>query len=158
MTKRIKVGDIFEIPLSKGRRAYGQFVFKDQKMGPLIQIFDHVNGIDDPSDLEQLKKADLLFPPVITGLYAAIKTGFWRIIGYLPVESFVYPKFISAMYDSRTNRVGVWYMWDGEQSIPIGRQLSEEFKQLEQLVVWDPHDIVHRIETGENPLSYRLDL
>ena len=158
MSKRIKVGDVFEIPLSKGRKAYGQYVFRDQKMGPLVQIFDHVYGIDDRVDLEQLGQAGLLFPPVITGLFAAIKTGLWEIIGRLPVENFVYPKFISAMYDSRRNRVGIWYVWDGAQSIPIGQQLSEEFKQLEQLVVWDPLDIVHRIETGDNPLSYRLNL
>jgi hypothetical protein len=148
---KIKAGDIFEIPLSNGQRAFGQYVFFDKKMGPLVQIFDLIRKED--VYIDELKHAQLLFPPIITGLMAAINTGLWRVVGHFPVERFVYPGFVSTFYDDKTGKIGIWYLWDGEKSIRIGRELPEEYKKLEFLCVWDPHDVAHRIETGENPYS-----
>jgi hypothetical protein len=148
----VKVGDVFEIPLSDGRKAYGQYVFLDQKMGPLVQIFDLI--CEDEIQLDQLKEAKPLFPPVITGLLAAIRTGLWRVIGHMPVEGFVYPNFVSTFYNDKTGQAGVWFLWDGKKSKRIGDKLPEKCKQLEFLVVWDPHDVVHRIETGEYPYPF----
>jgi hypothetical protein len=147
--KTIRIGDVFEIALSDGRKAWGQYVFKDKKMGPLVQIFDLIT--EDEISLDQLRDAELLFPPVLTGLFAAIKVGFWNVIGHLSIERFVYPRFISTFYDDKTGKARIWYLWDGEKDTSIGRELSEEYKQLEFLCVWDPRDVVHRIETGENP-------
>lgn len=150
--KRIRVGDIFEIPLSGGRKAYGQYVFKDKEMGPLIQVFDLITEEEIQPDqlIDQLGNAKPLFPPVITGLFAAIRTGLWKVMGHMSIGQFVYPKFISALHENY-KQIGFWYLWDGEKSIRLGRELPDEHKQLEFLVVWDPHDIPHRIETGENP-------
>jgi hypothetical protein len=153
--KTIKVGDVFKILLSDGRKAYGQYVFKD-KMGPMVQIFDLVSQRE--IEVQQLADANLMFPPIITGLFAAVKAGIWKIVGHLPVKDFKYPNFISAMYYGQRNQVGTWYLWNGDESIPIGRKLPEEYKRLEQLVVWDPSDVAYRIETGTNPLDHRLDL
>jgi hypothetical protein len=153
--KKVRIGDIFEIPLPDGRRAYGQYVFKD-KMGPLIQVFDLITPIE--ISIEQLKNAGPLFPPVFTGLFAAIRTGLWKVIGQLPVATFSYQKFISTMYFSDTNQVGTWYLWDGERYTPIGRKLPKEYKHLEQLIVWDPNNLARRIETGKNPEDFILEL
>jgi len=152
---RIRIGDIFEIPLSDGRKAFGQYVFRDEKNGPLIQVFDLVT--EDEIQLGQLNEISPLFPPVFTGLFAAIRTGLWKVIGHMPVEGFVYPKFISPLFDSKAGEARTWYLWNGKEYIRLGRKLPEEYKQLEQLVGWDPHDIAHRIETGENSLDYRLE-
>ncbi|MBE7529110.1 MAG: immunity 26/phosphotriesterase HocA family protein [Ardenticatenaceae bacterium] len=148
--KRIQLGDVLEIPLSDGRKAYGQYVFKD-KMGPLVQVFDLITK--DNIELEQIKNAKLLFPPVFTGLFAAVRGGVWKVIGRIPIEEFKYPGFIS-VYVGPSNQVGTWYLWDGKQSIPIGHKLPKEFKQLEQMIVWDPNNLAHRIETGVNPYDY----
>jgi hypothetical protein len=150
--KRIIVGDVFEIPLSDGRKAYGQYVFWDERMGPLIQVFDLLVREEIRTDqlLDRLQSAKPLFPPVITGLFAAISAGFWHVIGHMPVGEFAYPGFISVMHEGYEQR-GLWYLWDGEKFIQLGRNLPEKHKHLEFLVVWDPHDIPHRIETGQNP-------
>ena len=151
--KRIRVGDVFAIPLSDDRRAYGRYVFKDKKMGPLIQVFDLITDGEVDSDqlISQLSDAQPLFPPVITGLFAAIRGGFWKVIGHMPVREFVYPKFVSTMHDEEYRVTSSWYLWDGDKSVQLGRELPEEYQHLEFLVVWDPHDIPHRIQTGENP-------
>jgi hypothetical protein len=98
----VKIGDIVEIPLSGGRKAFGQYVFMDRKNGPLLQVFDLIT--DREFDLERLRNANPLFPPVITGLFAAVRTGFWRVVGHMPVEEFVYPKFVSTLYNQRTGK------------------------------------------------------
>jgi hypothetical protein len=99
----VKVGDVIEIPLSDGRSAYAQYVHKD-KMGPMIRIFDVLT--DQKIPVEQLRKARLLFPPVITGLLAAIRTGLWKKIGHMPVQEFVYPNF----YRIQSKwKAGIWF-------------------------------------------------
>jgi hypothetical protein len=107
--KRIRVGGVFEIPLSNDKRAYGQYVFKDQKMGPLIQVFNLIT--EEKIGLDRLKNAQPLFPPVITGLFAAIRTGIWKVIGYMPVEEFAYPKFVSTFFNEKTGEARVWFLW-----------------------------------------------
>ena len=71
----IKVGDIIEIPLSDGRKAYGSYIYKD-KMGPMIQVFDIIT--DQKIVPERLMEAKPLFRPIITGLFTAIRTGLWK--------------------------------------------------------------------------------
>ena len=153
--KRVKIGDVIEIPLPDGRKAYGQYVFRDEKAGPLIQVFDLI--VKDKASLAQIRYAKPLFPPIVTGLDAAIRAGLWRIVGNMAVENFVYPKFIDPLYDSKADKVRTWYLWDGKKYHNLGRQLPNEYKHLEQLVGWDPNNIAKRIITGENPYDYILN-
>jgi hypothetical protein len=95
-----------------------------------------------------------LFPPVITGLYAAIKNGSWKVIGHQPVLNFIHPRFLSNLYDPDTGKAGIWFLWDGERDIRIGPTLPPEYKELEFLVVWTPQLVVNRIETGKIPFPY----
>ncbi|MHC1783528.1 MAG: Imm26 family immunity protein [Anaerolineaceae bacterium] len=149
----IKVGDVFVIPLSDGRMAYGQYVFKDIKNGPLISVFAKVTE-NVINDMKELVNTVPLFPPVITGLNAAIRSGMWQKIGKLPVNNFVYPEFVSSYWNDRTGEANSWFIWDGAVYTKIGPILPEELKNLEYLVVWSPFDIMFRIETGEYPYPY----
>jgi Immunity protein 26 len=147
-----KVGDIFEIPLTIGKKGYGQYVCRD-KMGPMIRVFDLIT-LESPR-IDEIVKSDQRFPPVITGLFAALRTGFWTRIGHKKIESFVYPGFVSTFFDVKTGKARIWFYWDGEKDTRLGTQLPDEYKDKEFLMVWDPHDVVHRIETGEYPFPYR---
>jgi hypothetical protein len=149
----VKIGDIFEIPLRNGSRTYAQYVYKDNKQGPLIQVFDLVTR-DNLEDLDKIIEATPLFPPVITGVYAAIRVDMWHVIGNRPVNGFVYPKFVSSYYNEKSGIAYKWFLWDGNQYSFIGDRLPNEFKNLEYLVVWSPYDIVDRILTGKYPFPY----
>ncbi len=149
---RLRVGDILQIPLPDGRRAYGQYVYHDDKMGPLLQVFDLITT--ETAQVAQLEGAGHLFPPVITGLRAAVRTGLWTIIGHTDVKDFVYPNFVSTFYDERTGRARLWFLWNGERSTQIGYELPSEYKHLEYLAVWSPLDVADRIVTGEYPYPY----
>lgn len=146
---RVKIGDVFVIPLPNGGNAYGQYVFQDKKMGPLVQIFDLIT--EHKIQVDQLQETHPLFRPVITGLFAVIRSGLWEIIGTLPVKNFLYPMFISTLENEDTGHAGVWYLWDGEKSLRLGYTVPDEYKDLEFLCVWSPYDISRRIETGEKP-------
>ncbi len=151
MTRKPKVGDIFEIPLSNGRKAYGQFL-NFSKMGPIIQVFDLISESDIP--VEEIAASKPLFPPVITGLFAAIRDKMWRVIENRSIVNFTQPKFVTALYDEQTGKAKRWSIWDGEKFTRIGHELPLEYKRLEYLVVWNPIDVVDRIETGEVPFPY----
>ncbi len=151
---RVQVGDVFEIPLSDGKIAYGQYVYRDQRNGPIIQVFETTSntriGFDQVQG--QLIHAKLLFPPVATGLFAAIRTGLWRVIGHIPIKDFKYPRFISVFHENY-QPMSDWFLIELNEDVRIGKRLPEKYKNLELLTVWSPYDIVHRIETGENPYT-----
>jgi hypothetical protein len=148
----LKIGDVFEIPLSNAKFAYGQYVYKDSKFGPLIQVFDLITS---DFKLEQLISSNPLFPPIITGVHAAVKSGLWRVVGHLTIARFNYPGFIYAKYDQKSGQALHWSYWDGKKITRLGTSLLDEYKKLEYLVVWSPFDVIHRIETGEYLFPYR---
>ncbi len=154
-SRRPRVGDVVEIPLPSGRKAYAQYVFQDHENGPLIQVFDLVS--EHSVQIDAIRQAKPLFPPVITGLFGAVRTGLWKVVGRLPVDDFAYPRFLWPLYDDKVDKVVAWNLWDGQKRIPIGRKLPRQYRELEQLVVWAPEDVAERIESGENPLDFILD-
>jgi hypothetical protein len=148
----IKVGDVFDIPLSGNRKAYGQFVFKSE-LGPMIKVFDIITFENDAS-LQEIEKAKSLFPPVITGLNAAIRLRLWRKIGKLPVGDYSDTKFISSLWNEKNGEVIHWSLWDGKQFIRLGKTLPKQYENLEYCIVWDPKNVVLRIENNEVPYPY----
>ncbi len=151
--KRLRIGDIIEIPLSNNRKSYAQYILRDLHVGPLIQVKNLI--LTEDFSLDKFRTAKPLFPPVSTGLFAAIRTGLWSIVGNLLVENFVYPGFISTFYDEKTGKARIWFLWDGTKDIRIGWNLPESYKKLEFLCVWSPYDVMERIETGEIPFPYK---
>jgi hypothetical protein len=150
---KMKLGDVVEIPLSNGLKAYGQYVYLDKKMGPLLQIYDRI--VPEDINLEQIYNTKPLFPPIITGLFAAVKNGLWKVVGNLPIRGFKYPGYISTFYDEKTGKASTWHLWNGSEYIRIGDHLPEMYKNFEYLIIWSPYDVVERIETGEYPYPYK---
>lgn len=148
---QVKIGDIFEIPISDNRKAFGQYVYFDQQQGPLIQIFDYILKDDEKVDLNKIVESKKLFPPIITGLFAAIRAKLWKVVGNKDIENFVYPGFVSTLRKPKTNEATIWFYWNGSESIRLGRELSKEYKEKEYLAIHSPYDIPERIETGKNP-------
>lgn len=149
----IKVGDLFEITLSNQRKAVGHHVYWDTKNGPFIQVFDYI-AEKDFFNVDDALTQPYMFPPVITGLKAAVRTGLWPVIGKKPVENFKYPKFISSHWNDKTGEVQLWFLYNGNSFSRLGPILPEKYRTLEYLVVWSPYAIIDRIETGSIPFPY----
>jgi hypothetical protein len=148
----VRVGDILELPLKDGYKAYGQYISKS-KMGPLIQIFDLILK-DEPFSIEMVKTAKPLFPPIITGLTAAVREKLFIVVGKMPVIGFQHPVFVSCYWNQTTGKAHKWFFWDGEKYSTIGSKLPRKYRNLEYLAVWSPYHVIERIETGEYPFPY----
>ena len=118
----------------------------------MIAVFDLITT--SPIDLNSLDGVCYLFPPIITGLYAAVRTKLWEKVGCLPVISFEYKGFISPRYDFKSGEVIMWFFWNGDDYIKLGKILPEEYKDLELLIGWNPYSVVERIETGKLGSAY----
>src|SRR6266511_4283661 len=113
MRTKATVGDVFEIPLSNGKKAFGQYVFRDSGQGPLIQVFNLISNKE--INPKEIVKSKPLFPPVITGLFAAYRVGLWKKIGHIPVKDFKYPLFISTLLGNWNKKPRQWFLWDGKK-------------------------------------------
>lgn len=150
----VRVGDLFRITLSDGRQAIGHYVFRDAKYGPLIQVFRKITNQNDIMNLQEVQDSGYSFPPIVTGLNAAVRTGLWQVIGKMPINNFTYPKFLRSHWNDKTGEVTNWFIYDGEKTVSIGEELPEIYKNYEYLVVWSPYDVILRIETGIVPFPY----
>jgi len=150
--RRPRIGDVFEIALSDGRMAYGQYVQWNELMGPAIWVFDYLpeKTAEAGDILAAVGTAHILFGPVFTGLFAAIRTGLWRIVGHAEVRGLRPLRFLT-VHDENYVPLGPWGLWDGESTRSLGRDLPSQYKHLELLIGWHPDSIRRRIETGENP-------
>ncbi len=148
--KQLIVGNVFEIHLSDGRKAFGQYLLQS-KMGPIIQVFTLITS--EEVSVEEIIQSQALFPPVITGLFGAVKNGYWKIIGSSSPTLTKRPCFVSTEW-TKNGKATHWYLWDGEREIKIGKELPDEYKTLEFLVVWNPPNVTQRIETGNPPFPF----
>jgi len=145
---RIKLGDIFEIPLSGGRKTYGQYIFMDKNYGPIVRIFNYFTDKDAEADIDALIKVPLLFPPVIMGIHATVREGIWKVVGNRKVDDFKYPGFLHPQWDPSTGKASKWFLWDGEKEIELGDKVPSQYRDLEILIGYAYDLVAKRIETG----------
>lgn len=145
---QLKVGDIFEIPLSDGTYAYGQYYVGD-KSGHIIRIFNY-RGRNKITP-EKAVTYPLLFPPIHVGIRSPFRDGpsekLWKKIGHIPITDFVTPIFRSAIPIS-PGKYGKWYIVQGDKVEEVGFKLPEKYKKLEQSGVWPADWVNERIENG----------
>jgi Immunity protein 26 len=147
----IKIGDVFEIPLSNGRVYYGQYV--DNNKGPIVRIFDYFTDKGEKPDLENIDTSKLLFPPVHVGIKDPIRAKMWNVVGRLPLDNYQFAGYLSNYTEVPTSpeegvRVKKWFFWNGEKSIDLGERLPDEYQRYEGGGVYSAGLIVERIETG----------
>jgi hypothetical protein len=142
----IKVQDCFEIPLSDGRYAYGRYLYRDDRYGPLCEIFSTVSNT--PIPLSQLDTSKRLFPPVYIGFGSFFKDRKWRVIGSVPITDFQFPHFRRS-HATKPGKYDDWIVYDGEKKVMIG-SLKPGMEHLEVLCGWSPQALMKRIETGKS--------
>ncbi len=148
-TAKLRVGSVFEIPLDGNRKAFGRYLHKDPKSGPLVQVFNIILDCHQDIVISTLPEYGNMFPPIIVGLQAAIREGYWKIVGFIPVEEFHYPEFITAFWGGDPPEIHQWLLWDGKQYKSLGSTLPDQYKDSEFYGVLTAHDVTKRIETGE---------
>lgn len=82
MSKRLKIGDIVEIPLSENGTGYAQYTHKHKQYGALLRVFQVREKVDDLADLLNVPHQFTTFFP----LGAAVNREIVSIAGNLPVQ------------------------------------------------------------------------
>ncbi len=141
---QLKVGDVFEIRLSDGTYAYGQYYVQD-KGGDVGRFFSY-RGKEKISP-EEVVKYPLLFPPVHVGIRASLNDGVWVVVGNVPITDFEEPMFRSE-FSLTPGKFGKWYITQGDKVEEVGYVLPEKYKKLERKGVWPGDWVDERIENG----------
>ncbi|MCV9942664.1 MULTISPECIES: hypothetical protein [unclassified Rhizobium] len=68
----------------------------------------------------------------------------------LPSDAKKFAAFRAGTIDPATRKVGVWWLWDGENELQIG-QLTTEQRHLSIRGVWNDMLLIERIESGWTP-------
>jgi hypothetical protein len=127
--RRIKIGDIYAIPLPNGKYAYGR-VFKDAGIGIYNKMGENIEDIP--------KEDDYMF---IVGVYRdVLQSGDWNFVinKKFETEEDAWPPKM-ANYDMISKKYNIYYKGEFSPSI------EDECKDLEVAAIWDSHHIIDRI-------------
>jgi hypothetical protein len=145
--KRLTLGDIIEIPLSKSRVAYAQYVFNHREepvWGHFIRVFPGIFS-KRPTNFAELSAAE----PQFCAFYpagTAVSRGLIRIVDHadIPKQFRRLPLFKSANTNFHTGKKS-WWLWDGEKEWRVG-ELSPEHYDLPVLQLITHDVLVERIK------------
>ena len=137
--KRAKIGNIYEIPLPNGKKAFGR-LYKEGTLAIYEKICDSVEDLPDAEEYQ-------FFVCVYDDL---LRDGQWPVVGFRPFESDedAWPP-PTVIIDALTHIGELYYKG---QIIPCK---YEECKDLEVTAVWDRHHVVDRL-MGDNKWTESL--
>jgi len=152
---RKKIGDVIEVPTSKGL-AYVQYTHEHTPppvWGSLIRVLQGFYQTR-PSDeeLEKLIQQPHRFQTFCI-VYRMVNIGDWERVGNFPVPDFAqkFPFFknTNALKNSDLREAN-WSLWDGEKSWEVGKLSLEEQKNYPFHLLCGK-SLVHHIKTGRGP-------
>jgi hypothetical protein len=147
--RKVKIGDVVEIRTRKGL-AYAHYTHKHKLYGALLRVF---NGIHDAplNTYEDVVTQRPAFS-VFFLLSAAVNKQIVSIVGNVavPGEAQIFPIFRGGTVHPSTQKVEVWWLWDGEQEWRVG-DLTDEQRIFPIRGVWNDTLLIERIESHWTP-------
>lgn len=149
--RRVKIGDVVEIPTEKGL-AYAHYTHKLKSYGALLRVFKGFYH-SRPPDPSEILGQEVLFSTFYP-LSAATSQGLVFIAFEAQVQKRLqeFPTFRSAgLPNPDTGEVKTWYLWAGGDSSWEMGELTDEMRKLPIRGVWNHTLLVKRIESGWRP-------
>jgi hypothetical protein len=146
---RPKIGDVIEVPTAKGL-AYAQYTHQHPQMGGLIRVFDEIFG-QRPRAFGELVHGPVRFSTFFP-VRAAIKLKIFKVVAREKVvpNNQAFPLFRSGIEDPTTNKVVVWWLWDGEKEWRVG-ELTPGQRKMPLREIWNDTMLIWKIETDWRP-------
>lgn len=149
MAKRIKIGDLVEIPTKRGF-AYAQFTHLTEKYGALLRVYAgfYSSPPEDYCKFATRREIFVLFFP----LQAAVNRDIVRVIGNCAISERAkeFPTFRSGMVDMKTQKVNNWWLWDGTKSWRVGELTPDQYEYPVE-GIWNDTILIERLESGWRP-------
>ena len=138
MKKRLRLGDIYEIPLPNGKNAYGR-LYREYTLGIYKSRCDSVDELPSKEEYE-----------FFVGVYKdLLQDGKWEIVGNRKFdndeESWTPPRCV---VDAITKKGSLYYK--GE----ISPCTYDECKNLEVVAAWDRHHVIDRLMGKADWMKY----
>ena len=129
MGKRVKVGDVIEIPTERGF-AYAQYALRKEQWGALLRILPRFFE-ERPSDLCELVKQKEKFATFFP-LQAAVNRKIFEVVTNCPVPDYAldFPLFRDDGHIDRQGKVHNWFLWDGQRSWRVDKLTKEQARLL----------------------------
>ena len=150
---RKKIGDIIEIPTSKGL-AYVQYTHQHTSppvMGSLIRVLKgFYKTRPSKEELAILVNKPHRFQ-TFCSVYYGVNIGDWERVGNFSVPDFAqkFPVFKNCHHTPEIPPEDRnWSLWDGEKSWRVGKLLLEELMKYPETGVYNDTGLIHAIETG----------
>lgn len=144
MGKRVKEGDIIEIPTARGL-AYAQYVLKKERWGSLLRVLPGFHPVrpDDFAEVVRRQERFVTFFP----LQAAVSRKIFEVVAReeVPEAARSFPLFRAAGFIDPGGKVQDWWLWDGEREWRVG-QLTDELRRLPIRGIWNDTHLITRIE------------
>lgn len=152
MSKKIQIGDIFEIKTSVGL-CYAQYTHKHPTHSDVLRIFKTRYTSRPHQDRISDLTADEVEFTVLCAVGAAYRAKTIEKVGSLPIkeELIEFPKFRSGNIDPETKQVKNWWIWDGKMETKVGSSLTKEQKKYPRLVIRNIAAIRDLIEGNTHP-------
>ncbi len=151
MAKKIRIGDVVEIPTARGL-AYAQFSHQNGEYGALLRVLPgfHECRPGDFVDLVLASEAFVTFFP----LQAALNRGIFVLVANHPVPeaALEFPLFRAGSVDPASGKVKIWWLWDGHKEWKVG-ELTPQQQILPVRGIWNDTLLVERIESGWRPIN-----
>ncbi|GAB4191658.1 MAG: hypothetical protein Tsb0015_13620 [Simkaniaceae bacterium] len=155
MTKRTKIGDVIEIPTSKGL-TYVQYTHRHSEppvFGDLIRVLQgFYEKRPSRKELEEIVKKPHRFSTFFPVKYTVARNIFENV-GHFEIPEFAqkFPTFKNATglkvkFDPDEAN---WWLWDGEKEWKVGKLSREEQMKYPELAVYNDTGLIHAIETGK---------
>lgn len=144
-------GDLFITTELPEPPAYIHYLLWDESehgLGCLVHVYRDLAIDENPC--ETILNHTPMFSPIFLGLFAAIREGYLRRIGHIPIQSFKYPVFRYSPLAEAGKAHPKWHLWDGKKLRSIGK-LPPDLRHLECLACYNYAALHHRLVTEENP-------
>ena len=158
---RKKIGDVIEVPTSKGL-AYVQYTHEHTTppiWGSLIRVLKgFYKKRPTHEELEKIVQQPHRFQTFCI-VYRVVNIGDWERVENFPVPNFAqkFPIFKNTNALPKSDlKEAIWSLWDGEKPWRVGKLSLEEQKKYPFHVICNDTALVHHIETGKNNKGWDL--
>ena len=157
MSKRLEVGDVFEVAVDSANVRFFQYIADDttQLNSQVVRVFQNAYRVGELPDAHRVVAQEIDFHAHVF-LHIGLKQGFWRKVGHAQPPSVVDVLFRDSD-DYGNPKVHVsknWYVWRINCSFEAIGELSPRYQKAEVGVVVPPDSLVHRVRTGRYDFAY----
>jgi hypothetical protein len=138
---------VIEIPTPKGF-AYAQFTHKAPRYGALLRVLPGIFP-ERPSDFAELVRQSPVFSTFFP-LGAACNRDIVHVVAseQIPSHTAALPTFRNSHLDRIGNRVGPWFLWDGEREWRVESLSDQQLRDYPPLGIWNDTLLIERILAG----------